>query len=285
MQPYEVRILHCYIGIVCVCTDFDLLACSCRKCRYEFCWICMQDWSLHNSATGGFFQCNRFVVASDTASGPADNDGEFAAFVDEYGNAQAESLRRRRHAQKVARFIHHFTRFQAHGDSQRMEKKMHKDTIARIVTSLVKSAQGEIHWPLKDIQNPLLSDSSYANPTLMKELFSAFGEGVAHSMSNVSNVSGSGPAVAVHATPQKEIKEKKKSSIIGALVHTVAKGRHHGQSKHAASASTPSLEDQANNAANSSAGHGNEMGGIRLECISFLNNGFDELSRCRLVGP
>src|SRR3546814_401309 len=33
---------------------------TCRKCRYEFCWICMQGWSLHDASTGGFFQCNRF---------------------------------------------------------------------------------------------------------------------------------------------------------------------------------------------------------------------------------
>ena len=33
---------------------------TCRKCRHEFCWICMQPWSLHDASTGGFFQCNRF---------------------------------------------------------------------------------------------------------------------------------------------------------------------------------------------------------------------------------
>jgi hypothetical protein len=34
--------------------------CRCRKCRKEFCWICMQDWSLHGDETGGYFQCNKF---------------------------------------------------------------------------------------------------------------------------------------------------------------------------------------------------------------------------------
>ena len=34
---------------------------TCRKCRHDFCWICMQPWSLHSNTTGGYFQCNRFI--------------------------------------------------------------------------------------------------------------------------------------------------------------------------------------------------------------------------------
>ena len=34
---------------------------TCRKCRHDFCWICMQPWSLHSNNTGGYFQCNRFI--------------------------------------------------------------------------------------------------------------------------------------------------------------------------------------------------------------------------------
>jgi IBR domain, a half RING-finger domain len=37
---------------------------SCRKCRHEFCWICMQDWTLHSNTTGGYFQCNRFDASA-----------------------------------------------------------------------------------------------------------------------------------------------------------------------------------------------------------------------------
>lgn len=37
---------------------------TCKRCRHEYCWICMQPWSLHSNSTGGFFRCNRF-----------DNDG------------------------------------------------------------------------------------------------------------------------------------------------------------------------------------------------------------------
>jgi hypothetical protein len=73
---------------------------SCRKCRKEFCWICMQDWSLHSDSTGGYFQCNRFVSQS--------HEGDL--WAEERGNAHAETLRLRDQAKIMARFIHYFTR-------------------------------------------------------------------------------------------------------------------------------------------------------------------------------
>ena len=44
------------------------------------------------------------------------------------------------------RFIHHFTRFQAHGESGALEKKMHRDTILRIEDSLRATAEGSLKW-------------------------------------------------------------------------------------------------------------------------------------------
>jgi hypothetical protein len=29
------------------------MICLNRHCRYEFCWICRKDWSLHSTSTGG----------------------------------------------------------------------------------------------------------------------------------------------------------------------------------------------------------------------------------------
>jgi ariadne-1 len=31
---------------------------NCRKCKFEFCWICLGDWKQHNDKTGGFYACN-----------------------------------------------------------------------------------------------------------------------------------------------------------------------------------------------------------------------------------
>ena len=42
---------------------------TCRKevggCSYEFCWICMGDWTKHGSETGGYYKCNRFMSAEE----------------------------------------------------------------------------------------------------------------------------------------------------------------------------------------------------------------------------
>lgn len=35
----------------------------CSQCKYEFCWLCMGNWTSHNEATGGFYACNRYEAA------------------------------------------------------------------------------------------------------------------------------------------------------------------------------------------------------------------------------
>ncbi|CAG2170475.1 unnamed protein product [Oppiella nova] len=35
----------------------------CSKCKYDFCWICLESWKKHNSGTGGYFRCNRSEAA------------------------------------------------------------------------------------------------------------------------------------------------------------------------------------------------------------------------------
>lgn len=97
---------------------------SCRKCRYEFCWICMADWSLHNNSTGGYFQCNRFVESQ--------NESISGNVEDQTGNAHMETFRMKQKAKRMSRFIHHYTRFKAHADSAIMEKKMYGETMSRI---------------------------------------------------------------------------------------------------------------------------------------------------------
>lgn len=122
---------------------------NCRKCRYEFCWICMQDWTLHSNATGGFFQCNRFVSNNNNNGDNNDaNDESLARMLatEMGGSAQMETLRMRNRGQKMARFIHHFTRFKAHGESVLMEAKMYQETVLRISSELQDAISEHSNW-------------------------------------------------------------------------------------------------------------------------------------------
>ncbi len=33
------------------------MTCHNQRCQHEFCWVCLQDWSTHGSATGGYYRC------------------------------------------------------------------------------------------------------------------------------------------------------------------------------------------------------------------------------------
>jgi len=125
---------------------------SCRKCRHEFCWICMQDWSLHSNNTGGFFQCNRYVSellqqtgVSDESANRSGNNDNFVSLVEELGNAHVETQRIKERAAKMARFIPLYTRFKAQRDSVLMERRMFKDTMNRIQSELTSTYQAIVN--------------------------------------------------------------------------------------------------------------------------------------------
>ena len=99
----------------------------------------MQPWSLHSQRTGGFFQCNRFIENEDEPS--------FRRISNEQGNAHVEAIRQRETATRIARYIHHYTRFKAHGESVVLEARMATDAVERLQSILARSIhleEGEI---------------------------------------------------------------------------------------------------------------------------------------------
>lgn len=39
---------------------------TCQMCKYEFCWLCMGNWSDHGNATGGYYKCNKYEEMKNT---------------------------------------------------------------------------------------------------------------------------------------------------------------------------------------------------------------------------
>jgi uncharacterized integral membrane protein len=100
----------------------------------------MQEWGLHSNQTGGYFQCNRFIGNEDEES----SNNRYGN--NEAGSSQMESIRNKNKGMRMARFIHHYSRYQAHGDSSIMENKMYKETTSRISDELNATKEGNISW-------------------------------------------------------------------------------------------------------------------------------------------
>jgi hypothetical protein len=97
------------------------MTCKNRHCKYEFCWICRQDWKLHNTATGGFFKCNKWQEEKDhefysekpppTTEQDNEDDDDPARQATRYGTAMHSNLTTQRNKYKLERYVKTFRLF------------------------------------------------------------------------------------------------------------------------------------------------------------------------------
>ncbi|XP_075209752.1 uncharacterized protein LOC142317242 [Lycorma delicatula] len=83
---------------------------KCSKCKFDFCWVCLESWKRHSSATGGYFRCNRFQAVHK-----AD---------EKQGILISEALLRNQQTTELNRFLHYYTRFKNHENSRRLEEPL-----------------------------------------------------------------------------------------------------------------------------------------------------------------
>ncbi|ETN43100.1 uncharacterized protein HMPREF1541_02258 [Cyphellophora europaea CBS 101466] len=91
---------------------------TCRKCKHEFCWMCMGPWSEHGTS---WYNCNRYEEKSGTDA----------------RDAQAKS----RHS--LERYLHYYNRFANHEQSAKLDKDLAVKTEKKM-TSL--QSQSNMSW-------------------------------------------------------------------------------------------------------------------------------------------
>jgi ariadne-1 len=91
---------------------------TCRKCKHEFCWMCMGLWSEHGTS---WYNCNRFEEKSGSDA----------------RDAQAKS----RHS--LERYLHYYNRYANHEQSAKLDKDLYLKTEKKM-TSL--QSQSGMSW-------------------------------------------------------------------------------------------------------------------------------------------
>jgi hypothetical protein len=79
---------------------------TCRKCKHDFCWLCLKDWKKHGSATGGYYACNIYEKLKK-------EDKDFQKQLKVQENSKNE----------IARYMYNYERYQNHGKSREIAIK------------------------------------------------------------------------------------------------------------------------------------------------------------------
>ncbi|XP_068603387.1 ankyrin repeat and IBR domain-containing protein 1-like [Brachionichthys hirsutus] len=85
---------------------------QCAKCKYDFCWICLEEWKKHSSSTGGYYRCTRYEVIQQ--------------LEEQSKEMTVEAEKKHRSFQELDRFMHYYTRFKNHEHGYELEQKLLK---------------------------------------------------------------------------------------------------------------------------------------------------------------
>ncbi|XP_007895740.1 ankyrin repeat and IBR domain-containing protein 1 isoform X2 [Callorhinchus milii] len=104
---------------------------QCAKCKYDFCWICLEEWKKHSSSTGGYYRCTRYEVIQQ---------------VEEQSKEMTvEAEKKHKRFQELDRFMHYYTRFRNHEHSYKLEQRLLKTAKEKMeqLSRALKRAEGE----------------------------------------------------------------------------------------------------------------------------------------------
>uniref|UniRef100_A0A8C7DSW2 Ankyrin repeat and IBR domain-containing protein 1 n=1 Tax=Oncorhynchus kisutch TaxID=8019 RepID=A0A8C7DSW2_ONCKI len=85
---------------------------QCAKCKYDFCWICLEEWKKHSSSTGGYYRCTRYEVITQLEEQSKEMTGE--------------AEKKHKSFQELDRFMHYYSRYKNHEHSYKLEQRLLK---------------------------------------------------------------------------------------------------------------------------------------------------------------
>uniref|UniRef100_A0A4W5QV55 RBR-type E3 ubiquitin transferase n=1 Tax=Hucho hucho TaxID=62062 RepID=A0A4W5QV55_9TELE len=107
----EMRPQECKMGET---AQLQVFCNHCQKCfnKYDFCWICLEEWKKHSSSTGGYYRCTRYEVINQVEEQNKD--------------MTVEAEKKHKGFQELDRFMHYYTRFKNHEHSYQLEQRLLK---------------------------------------------------------------------------------------------------------------------------------------------------------------
>ncbi|KMU88038.1 ankyrin repeat and IBR domain-containing protein 1 [Coccidioides immitis H538.4] len=106
---------------------------TCRKCKHEFCWMCMGLWSEHGTS---WYNCNRYEEKSGA----------------EARDAQARSRR------SLERYLHYYNRYANHEQSAKLDKDLYLKTEKKMVNLQTQSGMSWIEVQFLDTASRTLQE-------------------------------------------------------------------------------------------------------------------------------
>lgn len=105
------------------------MTCRVSSCNYQFCWVCLADWTTHGAATGGYYKCNRYEENLK-------NDKSL----------QAEERKREDAKSELARYMFYYERFANHDKAEK-----HARSLIPVINSKVELLQSLKNYPSNEL--------------------------------------------------------------------------------------------------------------------------------------
>lgn len=103
---------------------------TCKMCHHEFCWLCLGNWKEHGSATGGYYQCNKYEEMKKSGGSVVDAD------------------KKRQEAQnELSRYMFYFERFINHEKAQK-----HAKTLKPVIQQKIQLLNQIKKYPVQELE-------------------------------------------------------------------------------------------------------------------------------------